>query len=381
MAAVASRPGKSPHTLIIMLAGLLLVSCAHLPPEPQKGDVRVIDGVEYVYGKNPKYMNSQIEPLYVWLRKDQYSPDTLDDFTFRSPVPTEKQNEMEARIAKIEAELKKTQVPQQVSPPPPQPVLAPPTGTSSMASLPKTKPEFPSLSKMKRRVLVLPITGATDLKYEQVAGLVTERLVANLERTGMIICLDPRAVGFRGNVTQPGIMKDLEELHGIQAVVQGSLFNTPAVSTTGISLTVYNAETGLILRQLSSKATLLTREQGVASDMDRIRAIDLGIEPIAEDALKSILALDWHARIASTEQGKILINAGKLSGLEKGDTLEVYAPGEQITDAATKMPLGKLKGAYKGEIEVTEFSGEDESWARSRKGEKFSSTDLVYLKR
>jgi hypothetical protein len=115
--------------------------------------------------------------------------------------------------------------------------------------------------------------------------------------------------------------------------------------------------------------------------MDRIRAIDLGIEPIAEDALKSILALDWHARIASTEQGKILINAGKLSGLEKGDTLEVYAPGEQITDAATKMPLGKLKGAYKGEIEVTEFSGEDESWARSRKGEKFSSTDLVYLKR
>jgi hypothetical protein len=288
---------------------------------------------------------------------------------------------MEARIAKIEAELKKTQVPQQVAPPPPQPVLAPPTGTGSMASLPKAKPEFPSSSKLKRRVLVLPISGAADPKYEQVAEQVTKRLVANLERTGMIICLDPRAVGLRGNVAQPGTMKDLDELHGIQAIVQGTLFDTPAGSTTEISLTVYNAETGLILRQLSSKATLLTREQGVASDMDRIRAIDLGIEPIAEDALKSILALDWHARIASTEQGKILINAGKLSGLQKGDTLEVYAPGEQITDAATKMPLGKLKGAYKGEIEVTEFFGEDESWARSRKGEKFSSTDLVYLKR
>ena len=50
----------------------------------------------------------------------------------------------------------------------------------------------------------------------------------------------------------------------------------------------------------------------------------MGIEALTEEVLKSILSLDWHTRVASTEQGKIFINAGRLSGLEKGDALEVY---------------------------------------------------------
>jgi hypothetical protein len=83
-----------------------------------------------------------------------------------------------------------------------------------------------------------------------------------------------------------------------------------------------------------------------------MKRIDPGIERIFEEALKSILSLEWHARIASTEQEKIFINAGRLSGLEKGETLEVYAPGAQIIDAATKMPLGRIRGNYKGEIQV-----------------------------
>jgi hypothetical protein len=112
-----------------------------------------------------------------------------------------------------------------------------------------------------------------------------------------------------------------------------------------------------------------------------MEAVDLSIEPIAEDVLKSIISLDWHARIAATDQGRIFINAGRLSGLEKGDTLEVYAPGEQIIDAATKMPLGKLKGEYKGEVEIAELFGVDAAWAKPRRGDKFSPTDLVYLKR
>ena len=107
----------------------------------------------------------------------------------------------------------------------------------------------------------------------------------------------------------------------------------------------------------------------------------MGIEVLTEEVLKSILSLDWHTRVASTEQGKIFINAGRLSGLEKGDTLEVYSPGEQIIDAATKVPLGKVKGEYRGEVEVAELFGVDAAWARARKGDGFSPTDLVYLKR
>lgn len=381
MAAVASRPGKSPRTLIMLLAFLLLVSCkTPFPKEPQKGDVKVIDGVEYVYGKNPKYMQTPQEPLYVWLRRDQYGPDTLDDFTFRSPVPTEKEQALKARLDKIEAEYnQKMGIPAQKAPPA-RPAAVPPSGTGSMASLQKTASVNPS-PKLKRRVLVLPMSGATNAQSEQITERVTSRLITNLESTGVIICVDPKSIGFRGDVAQPGAMRHLDELHGIQAVVQATLFGTPASSSKKISFTVYNAETGLILRQLTGSAAFLAREQDATSNAERNKAVDLGIEPIAQDIVKSIVSLDWHARVASTEQGKIFINAGRLSGLEKGDILEVYASGGEVMDVATKTPLGKVKGDYRGEIEVVDLVGADASSARSRRGDKFAPTDLVYLKK
>jgi hypothetical protein len=113
----------------------------------------------------------------------------------------------------------------------------------------------------------------------------------------------------------------------------------------------------------------------------KVRAIDLAIELVAADLLKSLLNLDWHARIATIENNKIFLTAGRLSGLEKGDILEVYAPGAQIVDKTTKTPLGRAKGPYKGEIEVIETFGVDASWAKADKVSSFAPTDLVYLKK
>lgn len=395
----------------IVLTALLLVSCSHLPlvnkngaadsqknvkteavqkqqeAEPKPGDTRVTDGVEYIYAKNRRYMSQPYEPEYVWIRKDQYSPGLFESLRARAPGPTKEEKETEARIAKLEEDLKKTGAPPQMAPlsqpistAPPQPVLVSPVAMVSRAYLPAPTVNYPS-PKLKRHVLVLPIAGPTDPRSVQVAERLTNRLIAKLESTGMIICFDPGTVGFRDDVPLPKAMKDLDELYGIQAMVRGTLSDTSVISNMRISLTVYNAETGLILRQLSGNAALLTREHDTRSDTEPMEAVDLSIEPIAEDVLKSIISLDWHARIAATDQGRIFINAGRLSGLEKGDTLEVYAPGEQIIDAATKMPLGKLKGEYKGEVEIAELFGVDAAWAKPRRGDKFSPTDLVYLKR
>jgi len=119
----------------------------------------------------------------------------------------------------------------------------------------------------------------------------------------------------------------------------------------------------------------------MSTEKAKIRAIDLAIEMIADDLLKTILTLDWHARVASIEEGKIYINAGRLSGLEKGSLLDVYAPGEEIIDTKTKMPLGRTKGKYKGEIEVSELFGVDASMAKIKKGTDFSPTDFVFFKK
>ena len=119
----------------------------------------------------------------------------------------------------------------------------------------------------------------------------------------------------------------------------------------------------------------------MSSERAKVKAIELAIELVADDLLKTLLTMDWHARIASVENEKVFINAGKLSGLEKGDILEVYSPGEQIVDKTTNQPLGRTKGNYKGELEVVETFGIDASLTKAKKTMSFVPTDLVYLKR
>jgi len=119
----------------------------------------------------------------------------------------------------------------------------------------------------------------------------------------------------------------------------------------------------------------------MSSETAKVKAIDLSIELISEDLLKTLLNIDWHARVAAVENDKVFIDAGRLSGLQKGDILEVYAPGNEITDRGTNQPLGRTKGSYKGELEVSEVFGIDASWATAKKAADFTPTDLVYLKK
>jgi hypothetical protein len=41
--------------------------------EPEPGDVRVVDGVEYIYAKNRRYLVSPYKPTHVWIRTNMYS--------------------------------------------------------------------------------------------------------------------------------------------------------------------------------------------------------------------------------------------------------------------------------------------------------------------
>ena len=134
--------------------------------------------------------------------------------------------------------------------------------------------------------------------------------------------------------------------------IEGKDDRETSFAVSKIAIDVYNTDTGTIMKQLSGRnPVFLSREKGdLSSEKAKIRAVDLSIEIIADDLLKAILSLDWHARIASIEKEKIYISAGRLSGLEKGGIIEVYSPGEEVIDPRTKMPLGKTKGNYKGEL-------------------------------
>jgi len=362
--------------------------------EPKPGDINVVDGVEYIYAKNRRYMSTPYEPEYIWIRKDQYSPGLFDSLRSRSPAPTKEEKEMEARIAKLEEDLKKRGVAPQMAYPP-QMVYMPNT-LGYPAPLPALNFSYPS-PRMKRRVIILPLEDQSNYKNEHLSELATQRLISKLESTGTIISVDPTTLGMDGPVTDPKNMKALSELYGVQAVVSGTLSDVftstskvegkdereTSFAVSRVSLSIYNTDTGVLLRTLSGRNPVyLSREKGdMSPEKAKVRAIDLAIELIAEDVLKPILTLDWHARIGSLEQDKVFLTAGRLSGLEKGDVLEVYTPGHPIFDSKTQKPLGTTKGDFKGEVEVVELFGVDAASAKVKSGGQFAATDFVYLKK
>ena len=362
------------------------------PPRP--GDIRVVDGVEYIYAKNKRYMDSPWEPEYIWYRKDQYSPGLLEGLTSTPAASTKEQKEMEQRIAKLEEDLKKKGIAQQTAYPPQ--VMYLPQGIGSPAPLSMVTFNYPS-PRMKRRVVVLPLEDQSNYKGEHLADLATQRLISKLESTGTVICVDPTTVGLTGSLADPKNMKPLNRLYSVQAVVSGTLSDvytsTAKVETkdatetsfalSRISLAIYNTDTGILLRQLIGRnPVFLSRQKGeMGPERAKVRAIDVAIELIAEDALRAILSLDWQARIASVDDQKIYLTAGRLSGLERGDLLDVYTEGASIIDSATKAPLGTTRGQLKGQIEVVELFGVDAASAAIKSGGGFAPTDFVYLKK
>ena len=362
---------------------------------PKPGDIKVIDGIDYIYTSNRKYMLTPYEPEYVWVRKDQYTPRLGESLTSGGTAGKKEREEMEKRIAKLEEDLKKKGIAPQIVYP--YQMGSFPAGMGFAPGMSMITFNYPS-PKMKRRVIILPMEDRTNYKGEGLGELATRRLITRLENSGAIICVDPNTVNNKGMLTNnSATMKSLNELYGIQAILKGTLSDIYTSSSriegkeeketsfaiSKISIDAYNTDTGMLLKQLSGRNPIsLTREKGdMSTEKAKVKAIDLAIELLAEDLLKAILALDWHARVASVEDSKVYINAGRQSGLEKGSVLDVYSPGEQIIDSKTKMPLGTIKGKYKGELEVTELFGVDACWAKIKKGSNFSASDLVYFQK
>jgi hypothetical protein len=367
--------------------------------EPKPGDIRLVEGVEYIYARNRRYNAVSSEPEYIWYRKDQYSPSLFDTLkTGLSGADKKERTELEKRLVKLETELKAKGSP--TSGQPVQVVYAGQPGTLSglplnISSVPPMF-NFPS-PKMKRRVLILPLVDETNYKDEHLSDLATKRLISRLENSGVIISVEAQSLGVKSSPLTSKTLSDLNELFGVQAVLKGTLSDvytttsrpdvrdskeiSMAVSRIGVD--VLNTETGVLLRQLSARSPFsLSREQGEMSpEKAKMKAIDLAVELLADDILRVLLSLDWHARVAGIDNDKVYINAGRISGLEKGDILEVYAPGDQIVDKTTNLPLGRTKGSFKGELEVLETFGVDAAWGRPKKNVTFAPTDLVYLKK
>ncbi len=101
------------------------------------------------------------------------------------------------------------------------------------------------------------------------------------------------------------------------------------------------------------------------------------VDQVISDLSGNLKMIDWYSRLIKVDKGRIFVNAGRLSGLQIGQKLRVYAKGSDVVDPATKMSLGKAQGVMKGIVKVADFFGMDGAICEIVSGKGFAVADMI----
>ncbi len=297
------------------------------------------------------------------------------------------------------ASPKKTPAP--ASPAPPAKREAPPQVASSPPR-PSYTPSLPLFqTSLKRKVAILTFENNTSYKEEKIGEAVAKKLSDKLEATQRVVALDKSVVsetlnreGFRfQDLSDLPVIKRAHQSLGIQAFALGAVTDVSLLSskasetsdeevtfaTAKVEIRLIDASTGNLLRTFIGRSPLFgTKETGEYSrGKSVLKAIDLSLDDILEGFLRELDLLDWTTTIVKVDGESIYLNAGKLSGIRIGDTLEVFEPGKEIFHPNTDLSLGWTTGKLKGAVKVTDLFGVDAAIGRAAQGAGFNSKDVV----
>jgi len=291
-----------------------------------------------------------------------------------------------------------------VKKPPVEPVprKEPDMKTASTPSRPFYSSSLPLFQMgFKRKVTILDFENKTTYKDEKIEDAVAKKLSDKLEATGRVVVMDRMMVtemlnkeGIKfATLTEPSIMKRAHQSIGIQAFALGTVTDVSIISsktsetsdeevsfaTAKIEIRLIDASTGNLLKTFIGRSPIFgTKESGEYSRSKAVlKAIDFGLEDILEGFFRQLDLLDWATTIARIEGDQLYINAGKLSGLRVGDTLEVFAPGKEIVHPTTQLSLGWTTGQLKGAIRISDLFGVDAAIGKVLQGSGFNSNDVV----
>ena len=276
------------------------------------------------------------------------------------------------------------------------------TKVASTPARPFYSPSLPFFQMgFKRKVALLDFENNTTYKDEKIGEAVAKKLSDKLEATQRVVTLDKTVVsemlnreGFKfDNLSNPSVMKRAHQSLGIQAFALGTVTDVSLLSskasetseeevayaTAKIEIRLIDASTGNLLKTFIGRSPIFgTKEMGEYSRGKAvIKAIDFGLDDILEGFLRQLDLLDWTTTIARVDGEKVYLNAGKLSGLRIGDTLEVFEPGKEIFHPTTNLSLGWTTGKLKGAIKVTDLFGVDASIGQMAQGAGLSPNDVV----
>jgi hypothetical protein len=279
-----------------------------------------------------------------------------------------------------------------------------PTETKVASSPPRPlySPSLPLFQTgLRKKVAILDFENQTTYKEEKIGEAVAKRLSDKLEATQRVVVLDKSVVsemlnreGFKfESLSEPSVVKRAHQSLGIQAFALGNVTDVSllaskasetsdeevAFATTKLEIRLIDASTGNPLKTFIGRSPIFgTKETGEnCRGKAVLKAIDVGLDDILEGFLRQLDLLDWSTTVAKIDGENIYLNAGKLSGVRIGDTLEVYEPGREIFHPNTNLSLGWTTGRLKGAVRVTNLFGVDAAVGKVVEGSGFSSNDVV----
>jgi len=256
---------------------------------------------------------------------------------------------------------------------------------------------------LRKRVFVLPFGNASNHNDQPYGEMVTQRLVQTLEGSGQVLVLDDHLLNrFAtdhgidvGDLRDPVWIKRLYEAFSAHAVIFGSLAELNVGTTQssvseniGVGLAVARIQarlvdgaTGSVIRTYVGRNPLYKSKEIGEFNRERaiLRAIDVGMEDIGTGLLESLRFFEWSGRVLRIDGERVYIDAGRRTGLQEGDILDVYGMGQEIINPVTGMSLGWAPGPLKGRIRVSGFFGVDGAYATPINGDSFSPRDMVKI--
>jgi len=253
----------------------------------------------------------------------------------------------------------------------------------------------------RKKIVVLDFENKTTYKDESIGEEAARKFSDKLDATRKTVLIDgsrvseilhKEGIAFQ-TLSDPPAMKQAHQSTGIQAFVTGTVEDLSLLTskksetsdeevsfaTSKIEIRLIDASTGNLLKTFIGRSPIFgTRETGDNSRGKAVgKAIDSCIDEIMEGFLKYLDLLEWSTSIARTDGDNLYINAGKLSGLRVGDTLEIFGPGKEITQPTTGVSLGWTTGTQKGAVRLNDLFGVDAAVAKIVQGQGFMENDIV----
>jgi hypothetical protein len=328
-------------------------------------EVIIIDGEEYVKVVNPRASEKENQPSFLYVPVEEYLSKRE---SFKTPTIQKQEVDEEFPISSTTSPLVEKEV-----------------GTNS------PPPSRFLLHNLKKKVVIAYFDDRTTPSEELFGDWVAEKLIKEINRRSQqVLFVDYQTVKDflekRGELTDletPKVLLLLNEVFGIHAWVAGELTG-PYVFTTNatqgqdqtasaiikIEMRLIDTTSGKTIKTLSTNNPITgTKEKGSFSEEKaKIKAIDLTITELGRSLSKELDGLDWFCRIAKVDEEAIYINAGKLTGLNVGDVMEVFP---------TEVP--EEQGEAKGKIRISEWFGIDASIGKLIQGKKPDVNDILKI--